>query len=493
MSWLTPVEWLTYLTGKLAERQPHLAKLQAYYDGDHPMPLAPKKATEKYRELARQARTNWMQLVVDAPAERLKVVGFRFSDDAIGDDAAAPDDAAVDLDVWKRIWQGNQLDADHKLVQSDALALGSSFVLVWPDASHPSGVRITPEHATQCIVEYEPGERRTRAAGLKAWVGPDRYLYATLYLPGEVYKFRSATAAMTLTSTSSTSKPAPPAAVHESVRWEPRAVAGESWPVMLELKAVPLVEIRPRPRWDGVGLSELDGLTDIQDRINTTIFNRLVAAEAAAFPQRWGTGIEVEEDENGTPIKPFDLGVDTTVIAEDEKAKFGQFAAANLDNYLKPVEADVQHLAAISKTPPQYLLGTMINVSGDALAAAESGLVSKVRDRQAQLGEDWEEVIRLALAAIDDPRARDLASEVIWEDPETRSEAEHVDAVLKKKALGVPEEALWEDLGATPQEIQRWKDMRFEQALTAGIAGAPGQTVDRSNVALLDDADTVDS
>jgi hypothetical protein len=147
--------------------------------------------------------------------------------------------------------------------------------------------------------------------------------------------------------------------------------------------------------------------------------------------------------------------------------------------YIKACESDITMMAAISRTPPHYLLGAMVNISGDALKAAESGLSSKAASRTRQFGEAWERVIRLAFAVLDDPRAKERSSEVIWHDVETRTEGERVDALTKMASLGVPRAALWERWGATPQEISRWQDAAFEEALTAAAiappSAAPGQ------------------
>ena len=64
--------------------------------------------------------------MVNAVAERLQVVGFRFGSDA--DNEAA----------WA-IWQANAMDADSELVQTDALVDRPSFVLVQPDNDNPLG------------------------------------------------------------------------------------------------------------------------------------------------------------------------------------------------------------------------------------------------------------------------------------------------------------------------------------------------------------------
>lgn len=70
----------------------------------------------------------------------------------------------------------------------------------------------------------------------------------------------------------------------------------------------------------------------------------------------------------------------------------------------------------------------------------------------------------LALAVAGDERARAASLETSWADPESRTEGEHVDAVLKKHTLGVPWAQLMEDLGYSPQQIERMRRMREEDA-----------------------------
>ena len=112
---------------------------------------------------------------------------------------------------------------------------------------------------------------------------------------------------------------------------------------------------------------------------------------------------------------------------------------------------------------------TLRHVYADALKAAETGLVSKVKDKQDPFGEAHEEMIRLAFRSVDadDPRATATNAETNWVDPESRSDAERVDAAVKLQGIGVPQEALWERIGASPQEIERWKVMAETEQLEA--------------------------
>jgi hypothetical protein len=456
--------WRDLLLAELAARQPSLRIRFDYYEGDHPLPRAPQAAKEAYRRLLRQSRTNWCQLVVDAVAERLQVAGFRFGDTE-----------ADDADAWL-VWQANGLDADGELSQTDALTAGVSYVSVWPDEDSPVGVRIDAEHPTQTIVAYDPDRKRRRVAALKAWQEWGT-LRCWLVLADASYEWTA------------------DAQAAASINGQQAAVPAAAWILVDEpqpnpLGEVPIIELRPWPRTRPLrhgelpGRSEMDGVLDLQDRINTTILNRMIATEYAAFRQKWATGLtlptardpetgeEIIDPVTGQPAvtSPFEIAVDRLLVAEDAGVKFGEFGESELVGYIRSVEADVQHLAAVTKTPPHYLLGSIVNASGDALKAAETGLVSKVRRRAQHLGEAWEDVMRLAFTALGDPRAVDVAAEVIWADFETRSEGETVDALVKMATLGVPQEVLWQRWGASPQEVSRWKAMAAEEAVRASLA-----------------------
>jgi hypothetical protein len=109
----------------------------------------------------------------------------------------------------------------------------------------------------------------------------------------------------------------------------------------------------------------------------------------------------------------------------------------------------------------------MVNASGDALSVAESGLVSKVRDKMVTFGEAHEEAMRLAFKARgDESKATAMDAETLWADPERRSYAQIVDAATKMKQVGLaPDEILWEEIGWSPQKIARAKTMQIADAI----------------------------
>lgn len=427
----------------LVQRRARIRILQCYRDGDHPLPHgltdahgdAAKKMEGIFHRLLRESRSNWCGLVVDAVDERLAIDGFKF-----GGQAETADD------VWT-IWQANQLDADSLLAHGSALSTGQAFVTVWPGAVFPS---IDVEDPCQVLVAYQPGSRKTRRAAIKEWTD-NGIRYVNLYTPDQVWKWQSGTDSHVLV---------------------PRSVEMPFFENPLGV--VPIIELRANPRNVsspyGGGVAEHEMVIDIQDRINETVFGRLMATHFAAFKQKWATGIDIPVDDKGKPVDTLQASIAKVWMSEDPDAKFGEFSESDIRQYVEAAAADVQHLAAISKTPPHYLLGQMVNISGDALKAAETGLTSKVSRHKRFFGEAWEEIARLAIFANDpnDVRAADVTAQVVWKDSESRSEAERVDALVKLATLGVPVEALWERIpGVTQTEIGQWRAQKTANALLA--------------------------
>ncbi len=432
---------------KLAMQAARAWNLQQYYEGEQGIvALLDTQERQTFRTFLSEANANWCELVVNAVAERLQVVGFRFGSDSANEAA------------WT-LWQGNQMDADAELIQTDALIAGSSFMLVQPDDDNPTGVSITAESPLQACVLYQPGNRRKALAGYKAFAD---YQFDWAYEGGR-----------------------PPPSVEvlitpdEIVTW----TAPSGVPVVEPnpVGAVSLIEVTPQPRTLWWPRSELTPAMAIQDRINTTIFNRMVATDYGAFRQVWATGIKLAQQvakDTGTGAvavvkQPLDIGANRLLANENPDGRFGSFPESTLGGYLASVEQDVNQLAAITQTPPHYLLGQIANLSADAIKAAETGLVSKCRRRSTHIGEAYKYGMQLALQLTGNAASAEVGAEVVWADMETRSEGQRVDALVKMATLGVPREVLWEKWGATPQEIAAWQEIIAKEPAQTEPTGAP--------------------
>jgi hypothetical protein len=456
----SPGWWLLRLGERLAAQAGDLETLQQYSVGDHPLPVGHRKARDAYRRFQRVARTNFVGLVADAPLERLEVQAFA---------GGAQADLVHDAGAW-RIWQANSLDADAEIVHRYAAVMRRGYVIVGPpdatDPEMPPDVPIiTPEDPRLVIHESDPARRRRVRAALKAFADPIEGIgRAIVYLPDAIYYY-------------STAQP-----VDTTVAWTAQAWAVDEQRVPdgvapNPLGIVPVVPFINRPDIDPYGVGEFETVTDVQDRINQTILDRLVIASMQAFRQRWVAGLS-GEDQNGNPIFDADPGADLLWVVDNPAVKFGDFATTDIAPLLKAVEADVQHLAAITHTPASYLMATMVNVSGDALEAAEAGFVSKIGRAQRQLGESWEQVLRLAgrygTVAVN-PDA-----EVRWVPARQAGISQLADAAVKHEMAGVPWRQRMLDLGYSPQQIDRMDAERMQDALLAEKLGAISTTAPAS-------------
>lgn len=427
----TPTEWIDFLDSKLSSQRSKAQEYADYYDSNNNvLQFAQTRFQEAFGDLFHGWRVNFCPLIVDSISERLRVEGFRMSDD----------DTNTDNEAWD-IWQRNFMDADSNAAHIDSLALGTSSITVWrdPKTGKPT---ITPENALEMYVHYQPGSRRVVDAALKRWTDDWGREHATLWTPDVVY---------TANGTLRTGK----------ANWA--TVSEERNP----LGRVPVVPLTNRSRLRIDPYSELEPIIPLANAITKIAADALVASEYAAFPQRYISGIEVETeigiDGKERPKSPFEIAIDRILYAEDPQTTFGQFQAADLGNYVKLIDSYIAAMAAISRIPFHYfLIGRSGQApSGEAITSAEAGLVAKARERQLHFGETWEEVMRLSFAVLDDPRQDAYNAEVIWADPEYKSQSVLVDSAVKLAAgLDVPRIQLWQDVGYTPQQIERFDELR---------------------------------
>jgi hypothetical protein len=458
----SPEWWLRRLYAEIHRRRPGITRLADYYDGRHSLAFTSQKFLDAFGGLFSSFADNWCQIVVDAVEERLTVTGFRVPS---GDGATS--DQEADAEAW-RIWQANELDATSQVAHTEALLHGGDYVCVWAgdDEITPD---VTVEHAANAIVVTDSKRRNRRLAGLRLYMDEYGYEHAELFLPDSVHLYRS---------------PKPREGVFMdpgSAPWIADTEAAPDAPDGVRsnpLGVVPMVELANRPRlWTPSrnGLfdqSEIAPVIPLQDATNKLLADMLVASEFAAYPQRWLVGYEAERDPETGEALPLPFSPNQKLWwLEDPDAKFGSFPTADLGNYTRAIEAVVQHIASITRTPPHYLNGQADRLSGESIKAAESGLVAKVRRKQQHFGAAWEEVIRLCgLVTGNAALAGATQCEVIWQDPESRTEAEHVDAMVKLMALDLPPEFIWERLGLTPTEIARARAMQADSALFSALA-----------------------
>lgn len=483
----TPVQAVTYLhqmDHELRRRQPEIELWERYFEGVHRLQFATSRFRETFGNLFHEFADNWMPLIVDASVERLNVQGFRWTKPGAGSSGFEGDS-----DAWE-IWLDNDLPSQSDIAHTEAVKLGKSYIMVDPHKLTPLGnPTITVEHPAQTTVACDAANRRLRKAGYKTWVDHTGYIRSNVYMPDGTYLFQTdqkvdekmpsinsyGMYSGLYTSIYGNLFPldyvGPPAAfLGERATWIPYIDrdTGAGPFVPHKLGVVPIIPLENNPSLKMGGRSDIAPLIPIQDALNKLVMDMIIASEFASFGQRWATGIEIPKDpQTGRPISDqrFLASVSRLWTSEDPETKFGSFEASDLKNYVVAIEMFIQHVAATTRTPPHYLLGQAGSFpSGDSLAATETGLVAKVKRKMKNFSPAWEEALRLSFKAKNDPRGGQMA-QTVWGDPEQRIRAARIDGAIKLSTIGVPQDAVWEEVGASPSDMDRWHGMRKAMGL----------------------------
>jgi hypothetical protein len=438
---------------RLAYRRPEIEKAERYYNGEQPLSFA----TDEWRaaNAARYAgfSDNWCRPVVDAEAERLKVIGFT----NIGDDTT----------IWDSL-QRNEFDAQFSQGIVTTLSAKRTFIIVWGDRD--GNPQVSFEHPSNVEIEYNWENGLKRKAALKTWLD-ETTEYATLYTPDDVWKYQRPRQLVVNEYQSQ--------AEQEKQRqsatggWIPRVDHGDdTWPTPNLLGVVPVVEMGNRPTLRGDPISEIEGVMPMQDAINLLWAYLFLSADYASMPARVLFGeppkipiLDKDGKVTGSRVVEMkDLAKNRFMAVTGENAKIDSWEAARLDVFTQVIEISVGHIAAQTRTPPTYLVtnGGISNLSADGLAASEIGLNKKSREFQTFTNPAMREVARLvALVGSNKELAAQAQLAVVkWENPEIRSESQMADAQGKLKAVGYPFEYLLEYAGESPTNIKRIMEMK---------------------------------
>ena len=424
-------------------RQLDYALASDYYYGRHKLAFATDKFRNAFGSLLKAFSDNLCAVVVDTVADRLQVIGFA-------------DEAGVQAvsDATAVIWRVNRMDRRSGETHVEALRSGDAFVIVWPDAQ---GVpRIYPQAGHLCTVQYDDEQPGQISQAAKLWRDSANRWRLTLYYPDRIEKY----------ATSVNSGADFPGDIGA---FKPFETPGEAWPLTNPYGRVPVFHFANNAPTGALGRSELADVIPLQDGLNKSITDMLVAMEFVALPQRWVTGLEVELDETtGKPKTLFVPGADRIWSVAAPDARFGQFETANFAQFVAVQEAFRVEIARVSRTPLHHLMPTTSAFpSGEAMKTAEQPLLAKVRDRQIAWGNVWEDVMQFALS-MSGVSASGLTCS--WLDPAPRNERALVETLLLKKQLGVSDNQLLREAGYTEQQIETFAAERAVQTAALGEA-----------------------
>lgn len=421
------------LARKLFRGQARFDRLASYHEGDPPLPERLQNLKSIAQDFFKTSRTNFAELVTEAPRERMKPTGVRTA-------AVASQDEDGDEDAWAK-WTGAGLNITAADVHNKMLSLGDAYVIVsMSDDGKPVA---TVEDPRQVITKHHPLTDQVIAA-LKLYRDHDKNQdVAYVYMPGEVYVAR---------------KDAPPEGSGAHVRH----FDARSWDWDVEASGplpsgfgdvIPVIRFHNRD-----GVAEFERHIDVLDRINRTVLRGMVIMTFQAFRQRAVKGDLPERDQQGNLIDYDEVlrsGPDAMWLLppDVELWESGQVDMAPLMNFIKQ---DVLFLAAVTRTPLSMLTPDAASQSAEGASLQREGLVFKTEDRINRASQSWSHVLALIFRFLGDAdRSKPETIQLMWAPVERYSVSERANAIAQTKGVLSRYQQLTEIWGMSPAQANR--------------------------------------
>lgn len=422
----------------LARQRSHIDSIDDWYRWEQADLELPPKATTEHKALAKLAKTPWLGLVVTNVSQALRVDGYR----------SIEDDSEGNAGPW-RIFRANGMSGRQVAVHRAALAYGISFGTALPGVDDVTGdpmPQLRGVSPRKMAAFYtDPAEDMLPSVAIRADRSRKGLLYR-LYDEDAVHYLGDE--------------------------------KGDGNLVYVEYRVhgvgvCPVVRFCNQLDLDGRTPGEVEPFIPLAQRINKTTYDRLLTQHFNSWKVRWATGLEEDPDPDEDAANLRRLRQNDLLVSESPDTRFGVLPETPLEGLIKAEEQAVKTLAAVSQTPTHAMVGDLINLSAEALAAARATLDAKVAERQSPFGESWAQWLRLgAHIAGDEDAANDHSAHVTWADTSIRSLAAAVDALGKAATmLQVPVEALWARIpGVTKDDVDEWREMRAgTQAAAASL------------------------
>lgn len=437
---LSFIQWLRELDAK---QQAQYVAYREYYDGDHDTQLTKRQRRYLQLKIGEEFNCNLCGIVVDALAERLTVTGFQ-----------VPDGETDLLADW---WRVNRMDGLQGIVHLSTIRDGDSYLIVdWDEEN--KAPRFTAEAAydgTEGVhVIYSKERRGLPEKAFKYWrieqgegVGAKRRL--NMYFPDRVEKYVS-------NETQFDGNFVP--YVGEDGEWMYPWTTKEGEPLGL-----PVIHFRNIDQGYNYGQSELKNVVPLQNALNKSVIDLIAAADTTGFRIYWMMG----DDPSGLDLGPGSWVYSTRPTTGAESVKVGYFPGENLNYLIALKDAFAMDVARVTRTPISYFQLTKQRPSAETLRMEEIGLVARAKNRQISFGNAWENAIMLARRLHNVFGGGKLDEKAVlesqWEDPETRNEKLHLEALKIKSDLGVPAEQVWAEMGYDQEQIAVMRAQRGEE------------------------------
>lgn len=384
-------------------------RIDEYIDGKIGRPHLPDDADDEVKELHKICVHNVLTLVLDAFVQNLSVVGYRGAD------------STENHSAWKQ-WQANRMDARQAEIYTSTVKYGVGYVVA---EKENAGVKFRCRSPRQMIALYQDSQVDWWPQyAVEFWVDmtdgkPRRkgVLFDSIYgYPLDLGELS-----------------APIRDEDENVRKIPISLGEDSIGTPYRHGGVhrgqpvcPVVRYVNRPDSEDLIEGEIERLFVDQQAINEVNFARLLVSRYGAHPQNVISGW------TGSRHQLLATAVNKTWTFKEPDVKATRLEGASLEPYNGLIEKLEEHVARRAQISPTYVMSGMVNLSADALAAAERNQQRKLGAMRNSNGESHEQLLQLSAGMDGDAAtAADEQAEAVWKDTEARSFGSMTDGIFK--------------------------------------------------------------
>jgi hypothetical protein len=424
------MELIQHITDTLRNKATVLQRYYDYHEGNAPVVMANDRLKETFRDLNLNFFENWAEVVIAATADRITLAEVQGTNTRT--------QQVID-DVWKAI----EFDILSDDATEIALITGEAYFIAWIDEE--GEVECYLNDPRICHVEYDKERPNRKVMAYKWWNDDDETRHIKVYTRDTISEYRTDSNSIGL-----------------AVR---RAELLEEYANPYGI--IPVFHLRTNYRRTR---SDLHNVIPLIDFINILLTNMSVTSEYSAAPMKYvisnaqGFG-NLQSGPNQVWHIPSGDGI-------GETTSVGQFAAADLNNFLKPIEHAISSISGISRTPHHMFMSHGDYPSGKALETAERPLIAKCEDYLTRFTPTYERLMQflLLLKGIPEDSITITWAPVKTQQPldDAQEEKTLAEAKLLKKDLGVSDKQLLKEFGYTDEEIET---MQEEQSVTAQDAG----------------------
>lgn len=404
------------LTRKLRADEKDLVRFDRYYDGLQRIEHIGLAVPPELR--AFMTVVNIPRIAVDEPTIRQAIRAFYRAGDSTSEDPAL-----------REAWEINNLASESTLVHTEEKIFGRTFVSVGANPDDEDHPQISVEDPRQIACAVDARRRQIQDA-FRLYRDEDaKVTRGTLYRRNTTIHVVRGQRGWVIDDTDD--------------------AFGRDDHDLGVVALVMFLNRRRAGKWSG--LTEMADVIGMTDDIARLMSNMMVASETLALPHRWAAGMEQKDfvDKSGKPLPTWEAYMTAIKATSNPEAKFGQFQAADLDNFHKTVNNIFAWCAAMLGLPVRYAGQQSVNPAAEgAIRADEARLIGRVEKMNRFDGDSWAWVMGLEERFRTGEWGERNSIRVLWQDPATPTLSQIADSGTKMRAnRDISREGLWDMLG----------------------------------------------